>query len=188
MVERSAIAGAVALGRGREASRTPAAEVSSAAQTRLACAAKVMSTAEPPPMQIEGAIGAELRHDRSLPGLAMSRLTPCPSCRAHVLVQERQCPHCGATLRTAGAPLAAAVVASLMLGGCPADDVGEPEYGVPLTEGPDTDGGTTAATTSDTGETDGGTTGATATTGDTDVSAGEADYGVAETNPDTTTG
>ena len=117
----------------------------------------------------------------------MPRLTPCSSCHAHVLVDDRQCPHCGATLRTAGAPLAAAMVAGLMLAGCPAgDDVGEPEYVVPLTEGPDTDGDTTAAPTS-TGETDGGTTEATAGTGDTDVSAGEADYGVAETSPDFTT-
>lgn len=119
----------------------------------------------------------------------MPRLTPCPSCHAHVLVDERQCPHCGGALRTTGAPLAAVVVAGLMLAGCPAgddgnSDVGEPEYGVPATEGVDTNGETTAADTGGTGGTTG--TGETASTGDTDASAGEAEYGVAETGTGTT--
>lgn len=123
----------------------------------------------------------------------MPRLTPCPSCHAHVLVDDRECPHCGAALRTATAPLAAAVVASLMLGGCPAgDDVGEPEYGVPLTESTSAGTGTTGgeATGTDSGGATAGaessTGGGTASTGDTDPSAGEADYGVAETTSGTT--
>jgi hypothetical protein len=123
----------------------------------------------------------------------MPRLSPCPSCHAHVLVDDRHCPHCGATLRTAGAPLAAAVVASLMLGSCTTgDDVGEPEYGVPVTEGTGTEGDTTTTTSSTTGGTESTseteTTG-TATTDDPDASAGEADYGTAEidANPGTTT-
>lgn len=91
-------------------------------------------------------------------------------------------------MRSTRAPLAAAVIAGLMLGSC-GDDVGEPEYGVPLTSGPDDT--TTAAT--DGTETDGtdgtdGSTGATSSPGEADTTPGEADYGVVETTTDSTSG
>lgn len=98
----------------------------------------------------------------------MPRLMPCPSCHAHVLVEDRECPHCGITLRSTGSPLAAAVIAGLMLSSCGGEDVGEPEYGVPATSSPATD--TTASGTSDTGN----------TTADSISGTGGVDYGTAE--------
>lgn len=90
----------------------------------------------------------------------MPRLTPCPSCEAHVFVDERVCPHCGASLRTPNARVPAVLI-GLALTGCPL----EPEYGVP-----------------DPGETEtpmeSGTE--TATTGET-TTTGEPEYGVPET-------
>jgi hypothetical protein len=125
----------------------------------------------------------------------MPRLTPCPSCSSHVLTDERECPHCGASLRTIAAPRVAAVVVGLTLGGC---ILPQPAYGIP---DPSTSTGTegTAGTSTDTGSTDaqtstaaseGTSTGmADSTTGDTEATAGsgtagEPDYGV----PETTTG
>lgn len=128
----------------------------------------------------------------------MSRLAPCSSCHAHVFVDDRRCPHCGAELRISGAPRVAAVAAGLMLSSCVIVGDPEPEYGVPTTVEPPT---TTAATEGATeGDTDGATEGATtsASTGgesggtDTGASSGgtaadstsgpEPDYGVATTS------
>lgn len=110
----------------------------------------------------------------------MRRLMPCPSCHSHVLVEDRDCPHCGTVLRTAGAPLAAAVIASLMLGSC-VDDVGEPEYGVPVTTAADSDGtaGTTAGTAGTTAGTGMGTSDGT-TTADSITGTGGVEYGTAD--------
>ena len=144
---------------------------------------------------------------------AMPRLTPCPSCHAHVLVGDRECPHCGATLRSTGSPLAAFVIAGLMLSSCGDDDgngdVGEPEYGVPATSSSTTGsttssatdtGGTTADSITGTGGVEYGTpdtgldtndtestgTGTDGTTGTTSV--GEPEYGVPETGTGTSSG
>lgn len=122
----------------------------------------------------------------------MARLVPCPSCSCHVLVDERECPGCGATLRTTAAPRVAAAVVGLALGGC---IVAEPAYGVP--DPSTTTGGTMGTSTEgDTADTEGTTatagsegtsTGmADSTTGDTDATAGsdtvgEPDYGVPAT-------
>jgi hypothetical protein len=100
----------------------------------------------------------------------MPRLTPCPSCHSHVLVDERECPHCGAGLRQV-AGRGAAVLMGLALAGCPS--AGEPEYGVPDT-GPDD--GTASSTATDTGLETG--TGGMGTGTDT---VGEPEYGVPET-------
>jgi hypothetical protein len=120
----------------------------------------------------------------------MPRLTPCPSCSSHALADERECPHCGAPLRSTAAPRVAAVVVGLTLGGC---ILPQPAYGIP---DPSTSSGTegTAGTSTDTGETEGMTSTSTAgtstgmadsDTGDTDATAGstsvgEPDYGVPE--------
>jgi hypothetical protein len=101
----------------------------------------------------------------------MFRMTPCPSCHTHVLVEDRQCPHCGATLRTTGAPLAAAVIAGLMLTSC----VAEPEYGVPDTTGPDPTTGATSSTGTDSG----------GTTADPMTGSGGVDYGTADSVDET---
>lgn len=129
----------------------------------------------------------------------MPRLTPCPSCSSHVLAEERECPHCGATLRTIAAPRVAAVVVGLTLGGC---IVPQPAYGIPdPSSSSDTDGTAGTASTASTGTaaadgmtgtvgSEGTSTGmADSTTGDTEATAGsgtagEPDYGV----PATTTG
>jgi hypothetical protein len=74
----------------------------------------------------------------------------------------RECPHCGATLRSNKA-LVPAVLMGLALTGCPTP---EPDYGVPDT-GPQEDSGT---------ETAGSETGETETT-----SVGEPEYGVPST-------
>lgn len=64
---------------------------------------------------------------------AMARLTPCPSCRAHVFANERSCPHCGSSLRAVAGP-GAVVLMGLALAGCPdSSNTPEPEYGVPDT-------------------------------------------------------
>ena len=129
--------------------------------------------------------------------MGMPRLTPCPSCSSHVLADERECPHCGVSLRTIGAPRVAAVVVGLALGGC---IIPQPAYGIPdPSTSSDTDTGTSTTSGSDTAATDGmtGTVGsegtstgmADSTTGDTEATAGsgtvgEPEYGV----PETTTG
>lgn len=142
----------------------------------------------------------------------MPRLTPCPSCRVHVLVDDRECPHCGATLRTAGASRVAVVAMGLTLAGCPAETA--PLYGATdsfddtldsaETSPPDTSTTSTPGTSTTgisgttTGETDAmtGTTADSSTgmadstsggTGDTDAttgstSVGEPDYGVPESS------
>lgn len=129
---------------------------------------------------------------------SMPRLTPCPTCSSHVLADERECPHCGATLRTIAAPRVAAVVVGLTLGGC---IIPQPAYGIPdPSSSSDTDGtaGTASTGTATDGMTDGttGTVGsegtstgmADSTTGDTGATAGsgmvgEPDYGMPETTP-----
>lgn len=112
----------------------------------------------------------------------MARLIPCPSCSSHVLANDRECPHCGAVLRTAGAPLAAAVIAGLMLVGCAddaGDDVGEPEYGVPVTTTADTVGSTAAASDDTAAGTTAGTSDGT-TTADSITGTGGVEYGTAD--------
>lgn len=94
----------------------------------------------------------------------MPRLTPCSSCQAHVLVDERVCPHCGASLRTVSARVPAVLV-GLALTGCPAIEP-EPVYGTP-------DSGTPNEEDS---ETDTGTDGSETDTETTTV--GEPEYGV----------
>jgi hypothetical protein len=93
---------------------------------------------------------------------------------------DRQCPHCGAALRTTTATRASAVLMGLALAGCPGDDSGtsttfEPEYGVPDTASATDTEGTTAGTT------DG------STIGESSATAGEADYGTGETVPPAST-
>ena len=110
----------------------------------------------------------------------MSRLTPCPSCHVHVLVEDHECPHCGVTMRSTGAPLAAAVVAGLMLVSCVSEPEPEPEYGVVTTSGPEptTEGTSTGGSTQGTGT----------TIDDTSSSgAGEVEYGTPDTGLDTGT-
>lgn len=122
----------------------------------------------------------------------MPRLTPCPSCSSHVLADERECPHCGGTLRSAAAPRVAAVVVGLTLGGC---ILPQPAYGIPdPSTSTGTEGTAGTSTGTDTGETEGMTSTSTAgtstgmadsDTGDTDATAGstsvgEPDYGVPE--------
>lgn len=138
----------------------------------------------------------------------MPRLSPCPSCRVHVLVDDRECPHCGATLRTTGASRVAVVAMGLTLAGCPDP---APLYGATDSFDDDTTDSTETASTastagtsittgiSTTGETDamtGTTTAGSSTgmadstsggTGDTDAttgstSVGEPDYGVPESS------
>lgn len=123
----------------------------------------------------------------------MPRLIPCSSCHSHVMVDARECPHCGASLRTTTALRAPAVLMGLALTACP---VGEPEYGVadtgePTTTGRDTEtisdssstggsGSGSSGAGSSTGMTDDGTSSGTSTEGST--SLGEPEYGVAETS------
>ena len=54
----------------------------------------------------------------------MGPLIACPACSNHVLAREVACPHCGATMRSAGmvGRTASAVLMGLALAGCPADD------------------------------------------------------------------
>ena len=63
-----------------------------------------------------------------------------------MLTAERQCPHCGASLPASPIRGVPAVLVGLTLAGCPvADDVGEPEYGVPATTSGPADSGSGAA-------------------------------------------
>ncbi|NVB42839.1 hypothetical protein G6O69_33775 [Pseudenhygromyxa sp. WMMC2535] len=124
----------------------------------------------------------------------MNRLTPCPSCKNHVLISERECPHCGSALRTASHnPALPLIVMGLTLAACPV--VAEPEYGVPDTttaeSGSETvdsgDAETTTETTTDTtttGESEYGVpdTGETTSATDDSESTGEPEYGVSETD------
>ena len=107
----------------------------------------------------------------------MPRLSPCPTCHEHVLSDERECPHCGATIRRSSARVPA-VLMGLALTGCPGIADPEPEYGVPDTSPDDAD--TTADVGTDTGTSSGGTETGT-DTGTTSV--GEPEYGVPETGP-----
>lgn len=103
----------------------------------------------------------------------MPRLIPCPSCHSHVLIDEHECPHCNASLRTTANRLPL-VLMGLALAGCPA--VAEPEYGVP-------DTGQEESTSSTDTSTDTGTdTGMTADTGTGTDSVGEPEYGVPDTS------
>jgi hypothetical protein len=110
----------------------------------------------------------------------MPRLTPCPACHVHVLSDDRQCPHCGATLRAGGAPRVAAVVVGLTLGGC---ILPQPAYGIP---DPDTDGsssgtaGSSSGSGTDTDATDGMTSTADAGSS-TSTSTGGSSSGADET-------
>lgn len=128
----------------------------------------------------------------------MPRLIPCPACHSHVIVGERECPHCGVALasrsgNTAGR--ASAVLMGLALTGCPESVA---VYGVPDTELPpagtethadtdtntDTDAETDAQTSSGSGTADSGTasgSSGTAGSGTEGTSVGEPDYGVPET-------
>lgn len=121
----------------------------------------------------------------------MSRLIPCSSCHSHVRIDDSECPHCGATLRTTSSMRVPAVLMGLALAGCP-NDPGEPEYGVadtgPSTTGvttTDTDGSDSGTDTgsgsgSATGMTDDGTSSGTSAEGSSSV--GEPEYGVPETS------
>lgn len=132
------------------------------------------------------------------------RLIPCPSCHSHVLVDDRQCPHCGTALQTTAAPrVAGALLLGLALTGCPSDDGDDTAGGSSTTAttapttASTTDGTSTEDSVSGSGGVDYGTgdfgddtdttgstgTGTDSTTGDTD-SVGEPEYGV----PGTTTG
>ncbi|MCA9649331.1 MAG: hypothetical protein KC501_05450 [Myxococcales bacterium] len=122
----------------------------------------------------------------------MARLIPCPECRSHVLTAERQCPHCGASLPASPIRGVPAVLVGLTLAGCPvADDVGEPEYGVPATTSGPADSGSGAADSGSGSESSGGATSGGSTSegsggsdGSTDSgsSVGEPDYGVPTTS------
>lgn len=118
----------------------------------------------------------------------MPRLAPCSSCKSHHRVDESNCPHCGALVRTTGHLAVPAIVLGLALAGCPRV---EPAYGVPVT--PDPGGGAMTTTPGDDGSTtldDGGASdvGDSAGTGDTPIEpaepqpAPEPEYGVPETH------
>lgn len=97
----------------------------------------------------------------------MARLTPCPSCQQHVLTNERECPHCGASLRSTSAR-APALLLGLALTGCPISV--EPVYGVPEDDGPEdeeTDTGMETGTDTDNDESE-------------TTTVGEPEYGVPE--------
>ncbi|MCX4241565.1 hypothetical protein [Paraliomyxa miuraensis] len=113
----------------------------------------------------------------------MARLTPCPSCHAHVLVGDRACPHCGALLRSTAAPRVATLAVGLTLASC---IMAEPAYGLP---DPSTSGtGGTAGTTGSTeGATDGMTEGMT-TTASTGAESGGTDTGGTDTGGTTADG
>ena len=108
----------------------------------------------------------------------MTRLSPCPSCRSHVLSVDERCPHCGASLRTSFAPRASAILLGLALAGCPGDDsTGDEGADGPSTSAP----GTTTQAASEGTEEGSGTT-AAPTSGT--ATLGEPEYGV----PGTSTG
>lgn len=161
------------------------------------------------------------------PLLPSTRLVACPSCREHIKSSDTACPHCGAEFRAADGRIvraASAVLMGLALAGCPdkggdssgstgndtdmtsdatdepmLTDVGEAEYGAPVTEGfetlgepeygvPQTTGTGTGTGTG--GEPDYGVPATTGTGGETDATGsgtetvGEPEYGV----PSTTSG
>src|SRR5262245_61524551 len=61
----------------------------------------------------------------------MASLVACPGCSVHVAILERNCPHCGASLRRSDGTIpqtAAALLMGLSLGGC--EDNSIPVYGV----------------------------------------------------------
>jgi hypothetical protein len=98
----------------------------------------------------------------------MPRLTLCPSCHSHVLVEDRECPHCGAALRTTGASRVAAAVMGLALTGCPHEPA--PLYGDPGTGDDDS-----TSSSASTGSTDTSTGSTDTSTGPADTSTGPAD-------------
>lgn len=134
----------------------------------------------------------------------MPRLVPCPDCQRHLFADACSCPHCGATLRTCGNPMArraAAAMLGLALAGCTEGstkdeeevsdqrtDIVQPDYGVAwtdsdtdLTEVPsDTD--VTEAPSDTEVPTD---TGLTDTDPPSDTDGVQVDYGVAWTDTDT---
>lgn len=81
----------------------------------------------------------------------MPRLLACPHCQSHALTTEARCPHCGGALRARNGRLALTTAAVLMgltpmacekdgPGTSPPEDsgqIGEPEYGVPVSDGQD---------------------------------------------------
>ena len=81
----------------------------------------------------------------------MPRLLACPHCQSHALTTEARCPHCGGALRARNGRLALTTAAVLMgltpmacekdgPGTSPPEDsgqIGEPEYGVPVSDDPD---------------------------------------------------
>ena len=114
----------------------------------------------------------------------METLIACPSCHLHTRAHERDCPHCGAPLRTPTgrvAPTSVALLMGLSLMACGSSAL----YGAPVTESDsevttteDTDGTTTEATEGSSSSTTSGTTGTTgtptssSTTGDTETTGG----------------
>lgn len=111
----------------------------------------------------------------------MPRLSPCPSCQSHVFVDDRTCPHCGASLRSSVGSKSAAVLVGLALTGCPTV---EPVYGVPES-GSDTTGNDEASDTGTGMDTESGSDSGMETDGSTDT--GEPEYGVPDTGMDTGT-
>ncbi|MEX1361723.1 MAG: hypothetical protein AB1Z98_01250 [Nannocystaceae bacterium] len=106
----------------------------------------------------------------------MARLIPCPHCHAHVMLDERRCPHCSTELRTAFAPRAATtLLLGLALAGCPGDDTTDDGAGTQGTTAP-TSG---TATASGTG---------TDTTSDGSIGSGGVEYGTVDTSMDDDTG
>ncbi len=116
----------------------------------------------------------------------METLIACPSCHLHTRAHERDCPHCGAPLRTPGgrvAPTSVAVLMGLTLMGCGTTAL----YGAPVTESDsdvttteDTDGTTTDAT-------EGGSSGTTTTEGTTGAPTSSSTTGDTETTGETET-
>lgn len=103
----------------------------------------------------------------------MARLTPCPSCHAHVFVDDRRCHHCGASLRTTtAAPIVTTMLLGLALAGCPSDK--EDDTGATTHESQDGTQGTTAGTMG----TDNGTTTADSISGSGGVEYGTPDTGI----------
>ena len=132
----------------------------------------------------------------------MEKMIVCPSCHLHARAHERECPHCGAPMRSpAGrvAPTSVAVLMGLSLIGCGNGGIdSNAVYGVPATDSVSTGTSAPGSTSSTTAGTEGGssttagpgttstgsssgsttgdteTTGGTETTGDTDPTAGTA--------------
>lgn len=104
--------------------------------------------------------------------LVMPRLIPCPRCYAHVVLDERRCPHCGAELRTTFAPRAATtLLLGLALAGCPGED-------------PDDDSNSSQTTTAGTSTSSASGTGTVSSSDDSMSGANGVEYGTVETGID----